>query len=55
MYLSKKAQLLKEFPEVICQGLSRVIFKREFLNLLYDSHLAPSFLMRCHSCWVPIL
>ena len=32
--LTKMAQLVKKYPQVISQGLSRVIFKTEFLNLL---------------------
>ena len=36
--LTKMAHFAKKCPKVICQGLSRVIFKKEFLNLLYDSH-----------------
>ena len=32
-----------------------MIFKMEYLNLLYDSHLASSFFVSCHLCWVPFL
>ena len=35
--LIKMAHLAKKCAEVICHGLSWVIFKRKFLNLLYDS------------------
>ena len=35
--LTKIAHLAKKCPKVFCQGLSLVIFKSEFLNLLYDS------------------
>ena len=31
-HLTKMAQLGKNFPKVICQGLSWVIFKSEFFN-----------------------
>ena len=44
MMLTKMAHIAKKDPDVIGQGLSRVVFKRKFLILLYDSHLAPSFL-----------
>ena len=30
------AHVAKKCPKIICQGLSGVIFEREFLNLLYD-------------------
>ena len=35
--LAKIAHLAKKFPNVICQGLSWVIFKRKFLSFLYNS------------------
>ena len=38
--LTKMVQLAKKMPKsYICQGLSGVIFKREFLNLLHGSDL----------------
>ena len=37
-WLKKMAHLAKKCPEVICQGLSWMIFKRKFLNLLHDSN-----------------
>ena len=37
--LKKIAHLAKKYPEIICQGLSWVVFKRKFLNLLYDPDL----------------
>ena len=46
--LTKMAQLMKICQQVISQGLSRVVFKRELLNLLYDSHLTPSFFVECY-------
>ena len=34
---TKMAYLAKKYPRIICQGLRSMIFKRKFLNLLYDS------------------
>ena len=35
--LMKMVHLAKKSPEILCQGLSWVIFKIKFLNFLYDS------------------
>ena len=53
--LTKMAHIAKKCPEVICRGLDRVIFKREVLNLLYDSHLATGLLCKMPLCWVVFL
>ena len=37
--LKNIAHLAKKCPEIICQGLSWVVFKRKFLNLLYAPDL----------------
>ena len=36
-WFTKMAHLAKKYPRIICQGLRSMIFKRKFLNLLYDS------------------
>ena len=37
--LKKIAHLAKKCPEIICQGLNWVVFKRKFLNLLSDQEV----------------